>query len=105
MLTSAGVGKATPAAARHRRSGGALDALVAERARPWWRRQRRAIGLRKQKIGTVETGRGAQSLLSGDNTFIEYAVWLCRTWAYACSLIAAARANLTLPIIPANATA
>src|SRR5271166_1627342 len=26
-------------------------------------------------------------------------------WAYACSLIAAARANLTLPIIPANAAA
>jgi hypothetical protein len=29
----------------------------------------------------VETGRCAQSLLSGDNTFIEYAVWLCRTEA------------------------
>jgi len=27
----------------------------------------------------VETGRCAQSLLSGDNTFIEYSVWLCRT--------------------------
>jgi hypothetical protein len=26
-------------------------------------------------------------------------------WAYACSLIAAARANLTLPTIPANAAA
>ena len=28
-----------------------------------------------------------------------------KPWAYACSLIAAARANLTLPIIPANAAA
>jgi hypothetical protein len=35
------------------------------------RRPMRAIGLRKQKIGQMKTGRGGQSLLSGDNTFIE----------------------------------
>ena len=37
--------------------------------------------LEKTENWQVKTGRGGQSLLSGDNTFIEEAVWLCRTEA------------------------
>jgi hypothetical protein len=56
-----------------------LDALADERAKPW--RRRRADWPEKAEDWQVETGRGAQSLLIWDNTFIEYAVWLCRTEA------------------------
>ena len=41
----------------------------------------RAIGLRKQKIGNWRQAPAARSLLSGGNTFIGYAMRLCRTEA------------------------
>jgi hypothetical protein len=78
------------------RSGRAVDMRLDQRSRPlfqanllrfpaFWANSRTKADARDWREKTedwqVETGRGRPILLSGDNTFIEQAVWLCRAEA------------------------
>jgi hypothetical protein len=60
------------------KAGGVL-AVVADRLADLV--ERRARWPEKAEDWHARTAAASNSLLSGDNTFIEYAVWLCRTEA------------------------
>ena len=65
---------------------------------------RHAVIARRISFGT-RTGEGSRFYAAGLSVIDTCRRRGVEPWAYACSLIAAARANLTLPIIPANAAA
>jgi IS1 family transposase len=65
---------------------------------------RHAVIARRISFGT-RTGEGSRFYAAGLSVIDTCRRRGVEPWAYACSLIAAARANLTLPMIPANAAA